>query len=143
MAPQKHSPLCVAVIFTSPGFDKKLSKNPKIGMNDSSLLEYMSRRQLRFEEGGAVVLAVALVLVVLRCDEALDREVRRPLQHLLGRAPGGRCVVELRVAGREKCQMAVVDAANPLERFDRFAVASRDEISAAEIDSRSARDDRG
>ena len=79
MAPQKHSPLCVAVIFTSPGFDKKLSKNPKIGMNDSSLLEYMSRRQLRFEEGGAVVLAVALVLVVLRCDEALDREVRRPL----------------------------------------------------------------
>ena len=41
--------------------------------------------------------------------------------------------VELRVAGREKCRMAVVDAANPLERFDRFAVASRDEISAAEM----------
>jgi len=80
-----------------------------------------------------VVLAVTLVLVVLRRDEALDGEVRRPLQHLLGCALGGRCVVELRMAGREKCKMAVVDAANPLERFDRFAVASRDEISAAEM----------
>jgi hypothetical protein len=38
-----------------------------------------SRRQLRLGECGAVVLAVALVFVVLRRDEALDREIWRPL----------------------------------------------------------------
>src|SRR5260221_522411 len=37
-----------------------------------------SRRQLRLDERGAVVLAIVLVLIMLRCDEALDREVQRP-----------------------------------------------------------------
>ena len=80
-----------------------------------------------------MVLAVAVVLVVLRRDEALDREIGCPFQQLLGRALGCCCVAELRVACREKRQMGLVGAANPLERFDRLAVAPRDEISAAEM----------
>jgi len=75
-----------------------------------------------------VVLAVAVVLVVLRRDEALDREVWRSLQQLLGRALGCCCVAELRVACRGKRQMGLVGAANPLERFDRLAVAPCDNI---------------
>ena len=70
-----------------------------------------------------MVLAVAVVLVVLRRDEALDREIGCPFQQLLGRALGCCCVAQLRVACREKRQMGLVGAANPLERFDRLAPA--------------------
>jgi hypothetical protein len=61
-----------------------------------------SRRQLRLDECGAVVLAVAFVLVVLCRDEALNRETWLPLQHLLGGTLGRRCIAELRMAGRDK-----------------------------------------
>ena len=80
-----------------------------------------------------MVLTIALILVVLRRDEALDREVWRPLQHLLGRDLGRCCIAELYVAGCEKRQMDVVGAADPPERFDRFVVAPGNEISAAEM----------
>lgn len=98
-----------------------------------SLQGFRSRWQLRLDERGAVMLAVALILVVLRRDEVLDGEVRRPLQDLVRRALGRHCVAELRVASREKRRMDVVGAVNPLERFDCLAVAPRDEISPAEM----------
>ena len=90
-----------------------------------------------------MVLAVALVLVVLRRNEALDREVWRSLQHLLDGSLGRRGIAELRVACRDKCPMTLIGAANALERLDGLTVAPRDEISAAEMTSRSALDDRG
>jgi hypothetical protein len=45
-----------------------------------------SRRQQRLDERGAVVLAIVLVLIMLRCDEALDREVLRPFKNFVGGA---------------------------------------------------------
>ena len=41
---------------------------------------FESRRQSGLNQRGPVVLAVAFMLVVLRRNKALDREVRRPLQ---------------------------------------------------------------
>ena len=92
-----------------------------------------SHRQLRLDERGAVVLAIVLVLIVLRCDEALDGEVLRPFKNFVGGALRRYRVAELRITGGEKRQMAVVGAVDPLECLDCLAIAPRDEISAAEM----------
>jgi len=77
-----------------------------------------------------VVRVVALMLAVLRRDEAVDRQVRRPLHHLLGPALGRRCVAELRLAGGKNHQMAVVGAVRPKPYAVRLADGEVREIEA-------------
>ena len=72
-----------------------------------------------------MVLAVAVVLVVLRRDEALDREIGRPFQQLLGRALGCCCVAELRTDLCELTTVGVDDVLRPCSCFKRLLYRSR------------------